>query len=193
MNVSLVTYTPEPEKVIAMAARTCYGSSDSSRVDVGSLVTKIINLGHESVLEHVSFTFEISGISRACSHQLVRHRIASYSQRSQRYVAERDMETVTPDSVRNLGQDIYTQVIYSISMGYDLLLGRGVPREDARYILPNSCCTDLIMTMNARELRHFLKLRLGASAQWEIKSLAREIHTIVSGVSPLLFGGDVLW
>lgn len=146
--------------------------------------------GHESVAEHASFTFAIEGISRACSHQLVRHRIgASFSQQSQRFVQIQNMDWyVTPDSVdeHNFIND-YCYIMSEIMDLYERLIEAGVPEEDARYILPNACCTNLVVTVNARELRHMAEERMCARAQWEIRELVTEMVRLAKKAAPVLF------
>ena len=145
---------------------------------------------HDSVLEHWSATFAISGISRACSHQLVRHRIASYSQQSQRYVKMNGFEYVTPESIDKASDDVFNEFLSlmdAIDRTYQSFIERGIPEEDARYVLPNACCTNIIVTMNARSLRYFFKLRLCRKSQWEIRELATKMLSLVKEVSPTLF------
>ena len=195
MNVKLVTWTPNPEKTVAAAARLCYSSVSASEIaqnipeeDVGKLIEMLIQKGHESPLEHASLTFAIDGVSRALSHQLVRHRIASYSQKSQRYVDEKAFNWVMPPSIEKspAARNIYYAQIEAIRQAYALLCAV-VPREDARYILPNACETSLVMTMNARSLLHFFRVRGCQKAQWEIRSLAGMMLEEVRKVAPVLF------
>ena len=152
--------------------------------------------GHESVLEHWSATFAIEGISRACSHQLVRHRLASYSQQSQRYVNMEGFEYVIPESIsRRRDGDLdpyfylqeYEHLMKEISKLYKGMVDAGIPEEDARYVLPNACCTNIVVTMNARELRHFLELRLCNRAQKEIRELAQRMLECLKDECPELF------
>jgi len=171
--------------IIETAGRTCYNKECTGDED---FIRRLIKSGHESVIEHGVATFWINGISRACSHQLVRHRLASYSQRSQRYVNESEADYVTPPEIQ---KDDYRRMVYTNFMNrawevYGQLLGTGVPKEDARYVLPNACTTEIVMTMNFRELRHFLKLRLAKNAQWEIQTLAKIIRDIMLGVAPAI-------
>ena len=195
MNVKLITWTPNPEKTVAAAARLCYSSVPASEIaqnipeeDVGKLIETLIQKGHESPLEHASFTFTIDGVSRALSHQLVRHRIASYSQKSQRYVDEKEFNWVMPPSIDEnpAARNIYYAQIEAIRQAYALLCAV-VPREDARYILPNACETSLVMTMNARSLLHFFRVRGCQKAQWEIRQLAGMMLEEVRKVAPVLF------
>ncbi len=197
MNIELLSHTPEPEKVVALAARLCYSPSsiaglrhklDSS--DIESFLEKIMSLGHHSVLEHASFTFGIEGISRVTSHQLVRHRIASFSQQSQRYVSHRDEFTsVMPDSIaENIeARRIFAFMSETVHKAYAQLVDMGIPPEDARYILPNATETKMVMSMNARELLHFFNLRCCQRAQWEIREMAIEMLRLVKKVAPAIF------
>src|SRR4051812_7359275 len=185
MNVALLQYTPDPEKTVALAARLCYSPAGidelrdrMSASDIGSFLEKIMSLGHESVLEHASFTFGIDGISRVTSHQLVRHRVASYSQQSQRYVSHKErFAVVTPPSIAanpELAEQFEAQVA-ALHAAYASLVEAGIPAEDARYLLPNATETKLILTMNARELLHFFAVRCCERAQWEIRDMAVEM------------------
>ena len=196
MKVTLLTYTPDAEKAVAAAARLCYSATDASDLYDGmddekaeKLLQKLVKSGHYSPFEHASFTFAIDGISRACSHQLVRHRLASYSQKSQRYVKEKAFAYVMPASLRSRGFDKCRTLMQQIQTCYDELVEAGVPAEDARYLLPNACETNTVVTMNARELRHFFTLRCCSRAQWEIREVAREMLALAQEVAPLLFEG----
>lgn len=196
MFVQLLTHTPQPEQVVAAAARLCYSDSSISQLlgkvqdQAAPLLRKILALGHFSVLEHASFTFGIEGISRACSHQLVRHRVASFSQQSQRYVShDQPFAEVVPDSIRQQ-QELAVRFEKHMQDTYELyrdLMLAGVPAEDARFVLPNAASTKLVMTMNARELHHFFALRCCRRAQWEIRAMAKQMLALARGVSPLLF------
>lgn len=196
MRVQLLTHTPDPEQVAAAAARLCY--SDATIVQLlerapeqaPKLLRKIVDMGHLSVLEHASFTFGIEGISRACSHQLVRHRIASYSQQSQRYVShEAPFEAVIPESIAGRPElaSRFQDHLATTHELYRELLAAGVPAEDARFVLPNAAATKLVMTMNARELHHFFALRCCRRAQWEIRAMAKEMLRLARQAAPLLF------
>jgi len=197
MDVQLLTHTPDPERVVAAAARLCYSAAgidqllEKSRSAQESLLKKILELGHFSVLEHASFSFGIEGISRACSHQLVRHRIASFSQQSQRYVSHQErFDAVTPGSIAAQPQlaDRYEAFLNQAHQLYRELLDAGVPAEDARFVLPNAAATKLVMSMNGRELHHFFDLRCCRRAQWEIRLMATEMLRQVRKVAPVLFG-----
>jgi len=196
MLVQLLTHTPEPEEVAAAAARLCYSASsvdqllEKSRVDREGLLRKILSLGHFSVLEHASFTFGVEGISRACSHQLVRHRLASYSQQSQRYVSHKErFAAVTPPSIAEHPELAarYGALLDEIHHTYRDLLAAGIPAEDARFVLPNAAETKIVLTMNARELHHFFNLRCCRRAQWEIRAMAKEMLRLARRAAPLLF------
>lgn len=195
MKVKLVAYTPEPEKTVALAARMCYSNRGVDNLadaltpaEVERMVKMLTAVGHLSPIEHVSFTFAVEGISRACSHQLVRHRIASYSQKSQRYVDETSFEYIVPPSIANNpeARDLYTGVIKNMQESYRQL-AEMVPREDARYILPNATETKLVLSFNARSLYNFFSQRLCLRAQWEIREMAELMLTEVLKVAPLLF------
>lgn len=201
MNVILLQCTPEPERMVALAARLCYSPAsigdlqeEISRKDIRNLVRRVLSMGHASVLEHVAFTFGVEGISRAASHQLVRHRIASYSQQSQRYVSAA-FGYVVPKTLRaGRGADGQTRLLErferhmqeSVSL-YGELLREGVPAEDARFVLPNATETKILISMNARELHHFFALRTCRRAQWEIREMAKRMLAIARESAPLLF------
>jgi thymidylate synthase (FAD) len=196
MRVQLLTHTPNPEQVVAAAARLCYSDASIAQLlerapeQAPRLLRKVLDMGHLSVLEHAGFTFGIEGISRACSHQLVRHRIASYSQQSQRYVShEVPFEAVVPPSIATRPAlaarlDAHLAEIHAL---YRDLLAAGIPAEDARFVLPNAAATKLVLTMNARELHHFFALRCCRRAQWEIRAMAREMLRLARQAAPLLF------
>lgn len=197
LKVKLISYTPEPEKVVAAAARLCYSPrsandilEDFSDEQVTDFVKKLVSLGHESPMEHVCFTFAIDGVSRALSHQLVRHRIGcSYSQKSQRYVKENQFEYITPPKVaKNIETaEVFRKAMEYAQKAYEELLAVGIPAEDARFVLPNAAETKFVMTMNVRSLLHFFELRCCNRAQWEIRALANEMLKQVRKVAPLLF------
>ena len=196
MKVKLMEYTKNPERVVAMAARLCYSpigaeelSEKMTDEQVEKLVKKIVNLGHVSTVEHVSFTFAIEGISRVLTHQLVRHRIASYSQQSQRYVSEHDFEYILPPTIAANPQakEKYAALMQQIRSTYDELAALEIPKEDARYVLANATETKIVATFNVRSLQHFLELRCCNRAQWEIRALANLMLAEVKKVAPLLF------
>ncbi len=197
MKVALLQYTPDPERTVALAARLCYSpvgigelQEKLSSADIKSFLAKIMSLGHQSVLEHASFTFGIDGISRVTSHQLVRHRIASFSQQSQRYVSHRErFAAVTPPTVREDPEMLarFEAQLRELHKTYAEMVEAGIPAEDARYILPNATQTNIVMTMNARELLHFFTLRCCERAQWEIRAMAVEMLRLAKGVAPMIF------
>jgi thymidylate synthase (FAD) len=197
MNVTLIEHTPNPELTVALAARLCYSPSAIGELrhkleatDIEKFLDKIMALGHYSVLEHVSFTFGMEGISRVTSHQLVRHRIASFSQQSQRYVSHKDEFTsIMPDSIAENtdARQIFAFMSETVHKAYAQLVDMGIPPEDARYILPNATETKIIMTMNARELLHFFALRCCQRAQWEIREMSIEMLRLVKKVAPVVF------
>lgn len=196
MQAKLIRYTPEPERTVAMAARLCYSpvgaeelAEKMSEEQVAKLVGKIIELGHMSTFEHVNFTFAIEGVSRVLTHQLVRHRLASYSQQSQRYVAEHNFECIMPPSVAANAEakTKFEALMKNIQQTYDELVAMGVHQEDARYCLANATETKIVVTMNARELLHFFRLRCCNRAQWEIRRLAEAMLAEVRDAAPGLF------
>src|SRR5512134_625120 len=181
--------------MVALAARLCYSPAtigdlrkEISRRDARNLVRRVLSMGHASVLEHVTLTFGVEGISRAASHQLVRHRIASYSQQSQRYVAA-EFGYVTPPTVAappGLRKE-YDRHMASCSRLYGKMMRAGIPPEDARFVLPNATETKILITMNARELHHFFALRTCRRAQWEIREMATRMLILANEKAPLLF------
>jgi thymidylate synthase (FAD) len=196
LRVDLISHTVDPERTVAAAVRLCYSASDIDNIrkriddaEAARLVRMALKLGHHSVLEHASFTFGIEGISRACSHQLVRHRMASFSQQSQRYVKMRDCDFTTPTSIslHPENEAKYHQAVEHLQSVYDELLDAGVPAEDARYILPNAAETKVLMTANARSLLNLFELRLCVRAQWEIRQLAESMLELVKPVAPNIF------
>ena len=196
IKVKLLDYTPEPERVVAMAARLCYSASGAEELaerlsdeKVKQMVRKMVKLGHASTIEHVSFTFGIEGVSRVLTHQLVRHRIASYDQQSQRYVAAHGFQYITPPTIaaNPEAQAKYDALIAQIRQTYDDLTDMGIPKEDARYVLANATETKILVTMNARSLLHFFNLRCCYRAQWEIRELANLMLAEVRKVAPTLF------
>ena len=153
---------------------------------VKHLIELLKSLGHESVFEHVSFTFRIEGISRVCSHQLVRHRMASFTQQSQRYVPL-NPEFIIPESIENSEfKDEVKDVMENARNLYKKMVEKGIRKEDARFILPQAVETKIIVTMNGRELRHFISLRAEKDAQWEIRNLAKEMLKEAYKVAPIL-------
>ena len=220
MKVKLLSYTPEPEKLVATAAKLCYSSSDIESLrdgltedKISGFIDMLASIGHESVMEHVCFTFGVEGISRACSHQLVRHRIASYSQKSQRYVNENGFEFITPPAIEEVpeAKEEYDRVISEITESYEKLVklltdkhieeftaqgldeksarskASKLANEDARFILPNACETKIVVTMNVRTLFNFFKHRCCNRAQWEIRAVANEMLRLCLEAAPAIF------
>jgi len=193
MEVALLSCTPEPELIVAAAARLSFSIVGAGELrqrlrseQVNSLLERLLSSGHLSPFEHASFTFALDGISRVASHQLVRHRLASYTQQSQRFVSFKELNFVTPATIAAKG-NLKAKYVELIEAGHELyrqMLDDGVPAEDARYVLPNAVETKLVMTMNARELMHACSLRLCQKAQWEIVELFERIKAEVAKVAP---------
>ncbi|MEG1782093.1 MAG: FAD-dependent thymidylate synthase [Oscillospiraceae bacterium] len=220
MKVQLIAHTPNPEKVVAAAAKLCYSNAEIDTLLDGltqekskEFVKMLSTMGHESPTEHVSFTFAIEGVSRTLLAQITRHRLASYSVQSQRYVNLKDFEFVTPPEIENdptaleefnrsmtLAGENYLKVTAMLKQTHTAqLMAQGMDEksaakagekqalEDARFILPNACTTKMIVTMNARSLNHFFSQRCCNRAQWEIRNLADEMLKLVWEVAPALF------
>jgi thymidylate synthase (FAD) len=195
MNIKLIGFTPNPEKLPAMAAKLTHSKTkpedlDKSSIDeLNAILNQVMSLGHTSVIEHANFTFAISDVSRSLTHQLVRHRIASYAQQSQRYVNLNEPNYVTPPKISNNKQmkKAYDETMIKIWEQYNKLLELKIPAEDSRYVLPNAACTNIIVTMNARSLLNFFELRCCQHAQWEIRSCANKMLQEVKKVAPVLF------
>ena len=221
MKVKIIAYTPNPEEVVASAAKLCYSKVGVDEIQenltedgIEKFVSMLSTIGHHSPLEHCTFTFAVEGISRACSHQLVRHRIASFSQQSQRYVKLDKFDYIIPTAIENneFAKDIFLNAMeqdqkayngiveelmneYIASSGYTLA---SIPRseynkleklaiEDARYVFPNACETKIVFTMNVRTLMNFFTHRCCDRAQWEIRDLANEMLIQVKEIAPTLF------
>lgn len=220
MKVKLIAYTPEAEATIAKAAKLCYSPVGVEEIEkklndeeVERFVSMLASMGHDSPLEHVSFTFAVEGVSRVLTHQLVRHRLASYSQQSQRYVKLDQFEYIVPEAVRGdeEAEDVFLKSMEAANESYhkvtDILqkkhyeeyIAEGMEEkkaarqaekraiEDARYVLPNACETKIVLTMNARSLLHFFNMRLCLRAQWEIRDLALAMLKEVMNTAPALF------
>ena len=194
MRVQIIAHTPEPEQTVAAAAKLCYSQAGAeelmerlSQSDVDRLLSRLEQSGHLSPFEHASFTFSIEGVSRTLSHQLVRHRIASYSQQSQRYVSQLQFGYVTPPTVKGEALAIFTEQMESLQEAYNKLVSLGIPQEDARYLLPNAAETKLVATFNCRSLYNFFELRCCQRAQWEIRALACRMLDEVRQIAPRLF------
>lgn len=220
MKVKVIAHTPEPEKVISMAAKLCYSSVGVDEIEqnltdesVEKFLNMLINIGHESPLEHVTFTFAVEGISRSCSHQIVRHRIASFSQQSQRYVKLNQFEYIVPPEIEQIeeAKEVFIDAMNKDQEAYDKLVDilfekhynnlincgknekeakRNAEKkaiEDARYVFPNACETKMVFTMNTRSLYNFFHHRCCERAQWEIRELAIEMLRQVREIAPILF------
>ncbi|MGQ9587259.1 MAG: FAD-dependent thymidylate synthase [Thermoplasmata archaeon] len=195
LKVTLLNYTKDPDKICAAAAQSCYSEKGASVLFEGTtderakkMIKKVVEMGHLSVVEHAHFTFSVEGVSRSLTHQLVRHRIASYSQQSQRYVSMDRAQYVLPPSVADDPETkkLFTKTMDDVWKAYRAL-AKKVPKEDARYVLPNACHTNITITMNARELWHFFSLRCCRRAQWEIRMMAWNMLAEARKVAPILF------
>lgn len=189
MKIDLLAYTPNPETLIAKCASTCYDSMPKELDKARKMIIGIIKSGHESCIEHASATFEISGVSRALTHELVRHRLFSFSQRSQRYVSEDASTYVIPDEITENKNALflYKTLMDNIWETYKTLKQLGLKSEIARYVLPNACETKICVSGNFREWRNFLKLRLSKRAQYEIRILANLILDKLIEIAPSCF------
>ncbi len=197
LKVELLQHNAEPEKIAALAAKLCYSGADlcalKEKVTVEEqtdFIQKLIGMGHFSVFEHISFSFGVEGVSRALTHQLVRHRMASYSQKSQRYVKAGDnFPFITPYSIKDNKEavEVFNATMEQIAAAYNKLIEYDIPAEDARYVLPNACETKIIVTMNARELMHFFGLRSCLRAQWEIRELSDKMLALCYEIAPAIF------
>jgi len=195
VKVTLLNYTKNPDQICAAAAQSCYSEKGASELFATTTderakkkIKKVVGMGHLSVVEHAYFTFSVEGVSRSLTHQLVRHRVASYSQQSQRYVSMDRAQFVVPPTI---SRDAETSRKFSKAMddawkAYRQL-AEVVPKEDARYVLPNACHTNIMITMNARELWHFFRLRCCRRAQWEIRLMAWKMLEEAGKVAPVLF------
>ena len=202
LRVTLIAHTPDPEKTCALAARTCYSALEYEELealvrekDQGAFLRRVTASGHLSVLEHASFTFGVSGVSRALLAQITRHRIASFSVQSQRYVSlEKGFGYIVPPRIRELGEEAVQEFEAQMAqmqewyVQWQEKLGKGEgSNEDARFVLPNACETHITVTMNARELLHFFSLRCCNRAQWEIRALALEMLKLCKQAAPVIF------
>ena len=202
MKAVLIRHTLSPEEVVALGARLCYSKARVDDLldkvetkDQTEFVHKIMSMGHDSVLEHASFTFGIEGVSRTLLAQITRHRVASFSVQSQRYVSyEKSFGYIVPPKIEALGADAVAEferqmdTMHQWYVQWQEKLGTGEGgNEDARFVLPGACETRMMVTMNVRELRHFFSLRMCSRAQWEIRALANEMHRLCMEVAPALF------
>jgi thymidylate synthase (FAD) len=191
MEVELLTITADAERLIEAAGRTCYDTGERAGTDTAErFIRMLISRGHLSVLEHAVATFRVRGVSRALTHQLVRHRLASFSQRSQRYVGEAGFPYVTPPTVaaNDEAKRVFDEAVENARVAYEKLASLGVKREDARFVLPNATATEIVMSANFREWRHVVELRGDRAAQWEIRRLAVAILKILKEKAPATFG-----
>lgn len=220
MKVELIAYTPDADKIVAAAAKLCYAKSDINTLmdkltsdKVESFLDMLSEIGHESPVEHASFTFGIEGVSRALLAQITRHRIASFSVQSQRYVDKSGFEYITPPEIADIPEALeeFNRAMEEDAKHYASLkailvkarkqryidegkseaeaqkMAEKAANEDARFVLPNACDTRMIVTMNVRSLRNFFKLRCCARAQWEIREVAIEMLRLCKSVAPILF------
>ncbi|MDF2674268.1 MAG: FAD-dependent thymidylate synthase [Clostridiales bacterium] len=220
LRVKLIAHTPEPEKIVSAAAKLCYSKVGTDDImenlnheNTEKFLNMLMELGHESPIEHVSFSFAVEGVSRTLTHQLVRHRIASYSQQSQRYVKLEQFQYIIPHSIEELpkarelfiksmeeSQNTYNKLVEILMQEHmEKLIQEGKTEivakrtaekkaiEDARYVFPNACETKIMFTMNARSLLNFFRHRCCMRAQWEIKEMADEMLKQVTKVAPTLF------
>jgi thymidylate synthase (FAD) len=196
LDVRLLYSTPEPERAIAAAARLCYAPVGAAELlehmsdeAVRKVLKTIMTSGHLSALEHATYTFAIDGVSRAMTHQLVRHRLASYNQQSQRYVSYDDPAFVMPPAVAAdpEAREAFLQACGDAFMAYRAMIDRGVAPEDARYLLPNAMETKIVVTMNVRELLHFFELRCCKRAQWEIREVGLKMLDLAEPTAPYIF------
>ena len=190
VNVELLMITPNAERLIESCGRTCYESYDKVTEDSHKkLIRHLMKSGHHSVFEHASASFRFTNVSRSLTHQQVRHRVASFSQKSQRYVKEKDFDYVIPPSIRDDEGSwiLYSQCMDVIDATYNDLVARGIRKEDARYVLPNACTTTIDMTINFRSLFNFFNLRGDKHAQWEIRKVAMTMLTLIKEHAPTVF------
>jgi len=196
LKVTLLSSTIEPERTIVAAIRQCYSALSGKDLwdkvtedQKARLIAQIVSSGHTSTIEHASFTFAIEGVSRALTHQLVRHRHASYSQKSQRYVKEGGFEYILPPKIAENAEakKLYLDELIEIQEKYQKMLDLGIPAEDARMLLPNGCETKIVVTMNCRALFNFFEERLCNRAQWEIRHMAAMMLKECKKVAPIVF------
>ena len=188
VEVKLLAVTPEAERLIESAGRLCWDTQDKTGT-VPDRIQKWIEIGHESMIEHACATFYIRA-SRALTHELVRHRLASYSQRSQRYVKESEPRYIEPAEIKGWGElahERFEEAMETCWEAYRDLLSKGIKPEIARYVLPNACETQIICTWNFREIRHIIKLRASKRALPEMRAVASEIRRIAKEIAPQVF------
>ncbi|MFP4005283.1 MAG: FAD-dependent thymidylate synthase [Candidatus Hadarchaeia archaeon] len=197
MKVKLIDYTKNPDLVAGAAAHSCHSNKSAYEImetekddKLKKILRKTMEMGHTSVIEHSKFTFSIKSISRACSHQLVRHRIASYSQQSQRYIEPKDKKYVTPKTITANAEakEKFEKTMSEVWNAYnELSENEEIPIEDARFVLPNATKTNITVTMNSRSLHNFFELRTCTHAQWEIRELANKMLSKVRKKAPVTF------
>lgn len=190
MEIELVSITPDCETLIEQAGRTCYMSQRKTGVgSAARFIRMLVARGHLAVLEHAYATFRIRGISRVATHQMVRHRLCSFSQRSQRYVRESEGDCVVPPSIAAApeARRVFDQARAAAIKAYRDLVGLGVPREDARFVMPAGTASEIVLSANLRELRHIVELRGAPDAQWEIRAIACEMLRLVKREAPNVF------
>ncbi|MEM3713136.1 MAG: FAD-dependent thymidylate synthase [Thermoproteota archaeon] len=202
MKVSLISYTSNPELIVAVAARASFKSETPTQIleklakpenaeKIKKAILELLKHNHLSPIEHASFTFIVEGVSRVCTHQLVRHRIASYTQQSQRFVkvdtSSEDWFIIPKSLKKGELEEEFKKKMRTLASWYEEFSNKGVEKEDARFILPQATKTNIIITMNARELLHFFNLRLCARAQWELREVAMEMLKLVKKVAPTIF------
>ncbi len=194
MKVSLLRFTDKPDLTAALSAKVCYSNLEIDKIELdnekcGNILRKVLKSGHHSVIEHISFTFAVEGISRVATHQLVRHRMASYSQQSHRYTKIKPESFVLPNSIKNSKEasTLYLESIKNSLNLYEKLIEMGIKKEDARFIIPQGVSSNIVITMNARELLHFFTLRCCVRAQWEIRELAIEMLKFAKEKAPIIF------
>jgi thymidylate synthase (FAD) len=196
VDVKLIRFTPDPDKTCAAAALGCRSDKAAfeffdglSDAKVKNILRETIKRGHHSVIEHASFTFSVRGVSRALTHQLVRHRIASYSQQSQRHVRLDEPTYVAPVSIQEKPglKEKYDRFMEGTWNLYREFVDEGIPEEDARFVLPNATTSNIVITMNARELVHFFNLRCCVLAQWEIREMANLMLALAKEAAPIIF------
>ena len=188
MNIELIASTPNPEYVIELAARTCYDSTD--KMGSVGLIPKLIASGHDSPLEHALATFRISGCSRAMTHQFVRHRLMSFSQKSQRYVKEDQFEYVIPDVIKYGSTELQNKFrdhMHQIQGMYDYWKANGLKNEDARAVLPNACASEIVTSANFRQWRTVFKVRCSRHAQQEIRDICNIMKAELTKIAPNCF------
>lgn len=191
MTVKMVSVTDNSEKSLEFYGRICYDSAD--KMNDRSNETFLFNLlknGHLSILEHASASFYIEGVSRACTHQLVRHRLASYTQESQRYVKAEDFGYTVPPEVGDNPEalKVFRETVDQVQKGYDKLISLGIKKQDARFLLPNAAHTTIAMTANFREWLHIIDLRVSRHAQWEIREMVMQVWKELYRQAPAVFG-----